>query len=302
MLSTIWHHLTAEAGAMNLEQLRARLETPESRYIELQGMQVHYRDAGDPQAPVLILLHGIFSSLHTWNGWTELLRRDFRVISIDAPNFGLTGPHPRGMFRHLYSDFLNDFTNALGIRRCSVAGNSLGGWMSWEFAARFPHKVDKLMLLDSAGFFFVPPLPLVSMAMPLGGWMASRVVPPRRAFYALIRSAYGRPQRLSQDTMERYYQLWLRPGNRRAGARVLRFVRNHGGFNAQLLAAVTQPVLIMWGRDDQWIPPAHAGYFARSLPQAETIMYDDCGHMPMEELAQQSAAAALTFLHASRTD
>lgn len=293
-----WNYFRGEQGALPLATLQEQLQTPESRYLSLQGMQVHYRDAGDPQAPVIILLHGIFSSLHTWNEWTEILRQQFRVISIDAPNFGLTGAHPQGMRRYLYSDFLNDFTDALGIRSCSIAGNSLGGWMSWEFAARFGHKVEKVILLDSAGFFFVPPAALLSMGLPLGGWLAAHIVPPKAAFRALIRSTYGQPQRLSQETAERYYQLWLRPGNRQAGARVLRYIRNRGGFNHRLLQAVQQPVLIMWGRQDHWIPPAHAAKFAAALPRAEVIMYDDCGHMPMEEIPQQSARDALNFLRA----
>lgn len=296
MLMTMWQNLWGETGAIPLDTLRERLETAESRYIELQGMQVHYRDAGARDKPVLILLHGIFSSLHTWNEWTHLLQNDFRVISIDMPNFGLTGAHPKGMFKHIYSDFLNEFTDALNIEHCCVAGNSLGGWMTWEFAARFPHKVEKLVLIDSAGFFFVPPPGLIALGLPLAGWMAAHIVLPRSVLYSSIRSTYANPARLDRETLNRYYELMLRPGNRAAGSAVLRFIRNHAGFDNRLLSQVKQPVLVMWGKNDSWIPPSHAARFRHRLPQAEVIMYDDCGHLPMEEWPQKTAEDCRRFL------
>ena len=296
MLNTLWQSMTAEVGAIPLEELRPRLETAESRYLDLQGMQVRYRDIGGSDKPVLILLHGIFSSLHTWNDWSEILRDDYRVISIDMPNFGLTGAHPKGMFRFIYSDFLNDFTDALHIRECYMAGNSLGGWMTWEFAARFPQKVRKLVLIDSAGFFFVPPAGLIGMGLPMAGWMMSHSYLPRRVMYSSIRSTYARPERLSKEVLNRYYELMLRPGNRAAGSAVLRFIRNRAGFDNSFLSEIRQPVLVMWGAQDGWIPPDHAKRFGRRIPHAEVIMYDDCGHMPMEELPQASAADCRRFL------
>jgi len=292
----MWQNLMTEVGAIDLDKLRPSLQMPDSGYLNLQGMQVHYRDVGDPQAPVVILLHGIFSSLHTWNSWSDILSKDFRVISLDCPNFGLTGPHPEGMKRYLYSDFLDEFTDALGIEQCSVAGNSLGGWMAWEFAARYSHKVQKVILLDSAGYFFIPPSSLLFMGMPFGGWLSSRVVPPRNAFYTMVRSAYAQPERLSEDVLNRYYEVWLRPGNRQAGARVLRYIRNNGGFNHSLIKTVQQPVLIMWGKQDSWIPLSHVESFEKDMPQAKSIIYPDSGHMPMEEIPQQTAEDARVFL------
>lgn len=290
---------TGEAGAIALEELQRRHELPDSRYLKLQGMRVHYRDVnhtGNPAAPVVIMLHGIFASLHTWNDWTDSFSPHFRVISIDTPNFGLTGPHPEGMRKHLYSDFLNEFTDALGIPQAHMVGNSLGGWMSWEFAARFPHKVNKVILLDSAGFFFMPPLVLLSMGLPFGGWLASRTPLPRKALYAIVRTTYGRKERLQQSVMDRYYDLLMRPGNRMAAAAVLRFIRNRAGFDTHPLQQVKQPVLVMWGKNDGWIPVAHVEKFRRALPQAESVIYDDCGHMPMEEIPHRSAVDALRFL------
>lgn len=302
MSSRTWSALRnvfkGEVGSIPLDELKRRHQTAESKYIDLQGMQVHYRDIphNNPDAPVLIMLHGIFSSLHTWNAWSDILKEHFRVISIDNPNFGLTGAHPEGMRKYLYSDFLNEFTDALGLTKVLMAGNSLGGWMSWEFAARFPEKVEKVILLDSAGFFFIPPAVLLSMGLPLGGWLASRTVMPRKVLYGVVRTTYADKSKPSKEVLDRYYDMLVRPGNRQAAAGVLRYIRNKGGFNKSLLKNIQQPVLIMWGKNDGWIPPEHAELFHKAIPHSQVIMYDNCGHMPMEEIPQQSAADALKFL------
>lgn len=298
MLTSLWKKSTApvfgEIGAIPLNELQRRRHYPESRYISVQGMNVHYRDVGE--GPVLICLHGIFASLHTWDAWTQTLSKHFRVISIDNPNFGLTGAHPEGLRKHLYSDFLNDFTNAMGIDRCYMAGNSLGGWMTFEFAARFPEKVEKLILLDSAGFFFIPPPILISMAMPFGSWFASRFKMPRSVLKAVIKTTYGDPSRLSDEMVDVYHDMLLREGNRDAAGRVMRFIRNTVGFDHSYLKQIKQPTLIMWGRKDGWIPVSHVEKFNAAVPHAEVCIYEDCGHMPMEEIPQRSAADALRFL------
>ena len=301
-VSALGNIFTGEVGTIPLDELKRRYEYSDSKYLAIQGMNVHYRDvnnSGNTDAPTIILLHGIFASLHTWEDWTDTLSAHFRVISIDNPNFGLTGKHPQGMRKHLYSDFLNEFTNALGLTKVHMAGNSLGGWMSWEFAARFPNKVDKIILLDSAAFFFVPPAILISMGVPAGGWIAARLRLPRKILRSIVRTTYGVRSRMSNDIADRYYDLLMRSGNRQAGARVTRYIRNRGGFNKELLSEVTQPVLVMWGKQDRWIPPSHVALFQKALPQAQVVMYDNCGHMPMEELPQQSVADALAFLQAS---
>lgn len=297
-LSALGNVFKGEVGSIPLDELKRRHETAESKYLAIQGMQVHYRDIphNNPDSPVLIMLHGIFSSLHTWDDWSDILKQHFRVISIDSPNFGLTGAHPEGIRKYLYSDFLNEFTDALGLKQVMLAGNSLGGWMSWEFAARFPHKVSKVILLDSAGFFFIPPAVLLSMGLPLGGWLASRTVMPRKVLASVVRTTYADKSKPTKEALNCYYDMFVRPGNRQAAAAVLRYIRNKGGFNKSLLKNIQQPVLIMWGKGDAWIPPEHAELFKKAIPHAEVIMYDNCGHMPMEEIPEQSATDALNFL------
>ena len=133
-------------------ELVAKYTNDESEFVDVAGMRVHYRDEGSGDVP-LILLHGTGASLHTWDGWTPVLVHDFRIIRLDLPGFGLTGPAPDSDYTvQAYVEYLAAFADALGIERFHLAGNSLGGQIAWNFATRYPDRVMKLVLIDSAGY------------------------------------------------------------------------------------------------------------------------------------------------------
>ena len=115
-----------------------------SKFIEINGMNVHYRDEGEGQA--IVLLHGTGASLHTWDKWTEELKNNFRVIRLDLPAYGLTGPHPENKYSLPdYSSFLNSFVESIGVDNFILSGNSLGGAIAWYYASEYKNKV-KLFL------------------------------------------------------------------------------------------------------------------------------------------------------------
>ena len=134
-----------------VEKLLEEYAGENSRFVEIDGLKVHYRDEGSGE-PV-VLLHGVLSSLHTWDGWTAELQRERRVIRLDLPGFGLTGPGTEPQINlDYYVEFMAKFLDALGLERVTMAGNSMGGGITWLFAARYPERVDKIVLLDAAGF------------------------------------------------------------------------------------------------------------------------------------------------------
>ncbi|MFM8301218.1 MAG: alpha/beta fold hydrolase, partial [Gemmatimonadota bacterium] len=138
----------------SVDSLKARWAPAPSQFITLDGAAVHYRDEGprdDPQP--LLLLHGSAASLHTWEGWTAALRGERRVIRLDLPGFGLTGPFADGagsLTRTL--GVIESLLDTLGASKVVVAGNSLGGLYAWQLAARSPTRVAGLVLVDPAGY------------------------------------------------------------------------------------------------------------------------------------------------------
>ena len=120
-----------------VEELQARWAPAPSQFIELMGMQVHLRDEGPrDDAEPLLLLHGTSASLHTWEGWVADLKRTRRVISVDLPGFGLTGPFPDGDYRIAhYTAFLDAYSTACKCRRwwwpATVSAGSWPGSWPW---------------------------------------------------------------------------------------------------------------------------------------------------------------------------
>ncbi len=114
---------------------------------------MHYREDGDPNAPLLVLLHGFADSFTTWDGWVRELKPQFHIISLDFPGHGLTRA-PAGSFLggDELADFIDAFAAKLTLPKFAVAGNSMGGGAAWELAVRHPDRVNALILVDAAGF------------------------------------------------------------------------------------------------------------------------------------------------------
>lgn len=266
-----------------------------SHFIEVDGLNVHYRDegAGEP----LVLLHGWAASLHTWEGWAERLEEDFRVIRLDLPAFGLTGPAAGADYSmDYYVEFLDHFLSSLDIDEVYIAGNSLGGGITWFYAAKHPEKVKKIILLDAAGYEMEGPS-ITRLASPGIIRAAIRHISPRYAIRFLVKQVYGDKEKVTEETVSRYYRLLLREGNREVLFKPLDKTMDQNKEGVQkLLNSIGIPALIMWGEKDAWIPLDLARRFERDIPNARLITYETAGHIPMEELPEETARDAKEFL------
>jgi pimeloyl-ACP methyl ester carboxylesterase len=282
--------------------LSSRYINEESEFITLgglqQGIELHYRDEGlrveeHPDAPVLFLLHGVMASLHTWDGWVENLHNDFRIIRVDIPGFGLTGPYEDDIYSlERAVDMLHQLSRELNVDSFFLAGNSMGGYISWNFAVQYPEKVKRLILLDSAGYPFEIPLIISLLRTPVLKDMMAFIA-PRFIVAQTLNEVYGDSSKITGETIDRYHQLMLREGNRKAVVSVL---NNLGSVKNEKIKELEIPTLIQWGADDAWIPLAHAERFSADIKGSKIITYPGVGHMPMEEIPQQTANDAKDFL------
>lgn len=281
-----------------LDELRARWAPPPSQFITVDGMSVHLRDEGprDDALPI-VLLHGTSASLHTWDGWAAALAPHRRVIRMDMPGFGLTGPTPDNDYSiERYVRFVTAVTDALGVKQFVLAGNSLGGHIAWRTAVAHPERVRKLILVDAGGY------PLPDKGMPIGFRIAktpvlNRIMEltlPRGMVEASVRDVYGDPAKVTPALVDRYYELTLRAGNRAALRE--RFRQQPSGADAAQIATIRQPTLILWGGRDHLIVPADAMRFAQDIPGSKLVMFDTLGHVPQEENPAGTVAAVKLFL------
>ena len=281
-----------------LDKLKAKYANADSKFMRFNGMNIHYRDEG--HGPVLILVHGVCCSLHTWDGWVKRLKDHYRIIRLDVPGFGLTGPAPDQSFYKIDAgvDLFEKLVNSQKLEKFSVAGNSLGGLIAWKYALKHPDKVEKLILVDPVGF--PQPLPgLIAFASnPLIRPFA-RYIMPRFMFYNAVEDVYGDKSKVTQELKDRYFELAMREGNKGGTIDVFTEFRRMSN-NKSLSEGIKDlkpPTLVMWGTKDTWIP--FNPYFQKwknELPTAKFIQYEGAGHTPMEEIPDETARDADIFI------
>ncbi len=285
-----------------VQALVARWAPAPSNFIDVKGQQVHVRDEGLPGDPLpIVLIHGTSASLHTWEGWVRALKGQRRVITLDLPGFGLTGPFtgqytPDDYRGDTYARFVLDLMDTLKVQRAVLGGNSLGGEVAWRIASIAPQRVASLVLVDAAGPAYTPE------SMPLGFRIARIPVLNRISEFALPRSmvaeglanVYADPTRIKPELVDRYFELTLREGNRRALRHRMQDVV--AGEGAERIGQLQQPTLILWGRQDKLIPPAVGQEFQRLIKGSQLVVLDNLGHAPQEEDPVRSVAPVKVFL------
>lgn len=284
--------LTAVRCDIPRDLLVAKYANSASRFAEIEGMQVHYRDEG--AGPPLVLVHGTSSSLHTWDGWVSRMPGR-RIVRLDLPGFGLTGPAPdRDYSATRYARVIDRLMTQLGVEQADIAGNSLGGRVALTFALEHPARARRLILVDASGLSGQKPPAIIRIArVPVLNRLLT-VATPRMMITRNVHAVYGNPALVDDALIDRYYELTRRAGNRTAFVDRVTAPRDPD-VDARL-GELKMPVLILWGERDAWIPFEFAGRFHSAIPGSKLVSYPAGGHVPMEELPDLTAADADRFL------
>lgn len=312
----------ASLGAISIQpdELKKKYGTPADRYLHLTAtpeeiskrfgnnidplavqkgldITVRYRDEGQGQ-PVL-LLHGVCASLETWDGWAQLMKGNYRIIRIDIPGFGLTGPAPDKSYyrKDIAVDFIDLLMDRLGIRQFSIVGNSLGGYIAWNYALKYPQKIRKMILIDSVGYNQKLPF-LLSFASSPAIQSIARSMMPRSMLNSAVKQVYGDKSKATPEIQQRYFDFAMREGNKAAYVDVFIEMARMNGIEglSSGISKIKAPVMVMWGTKDEWIPYKWVDNWKKDLPSATFVAYEGAGHIPMEEIPDRSAADAMEFL------
>jgi len=282
-----------------IEQLKKKYAKSPSSFVKVDGMNVHYRDEGEKNDSIpIVLIHGTASSLHTYNDWTKELIINCRVVRMDLPGYGLTGPFPNRNYDIAnYVNFLKNFLKSIGVKKCVLAGNSLGGNIAWNFTSEYPNMVKELILIDAAGY------PTKSKSVPIAFEIAQipiiqnifKFITPRFVAKASVKNVYKDKSKVTEELVDRYFELALRKGNREAF--VDRFKVKSDSIAYQKIKFINHRTLIMWGEDDELIPSEMAHRFHNDLPNDKLVILENVGHVPMEESPKESLNAVIEFLN-----
>jgi pimeloyl-ACP methyl ester carboxylesterase len=283
----------------DVDDLRALYTNDASQFIELEsGLTVHVRDEGPRDAPVIVLVHGSSASLQTWESWVERLSDDYRIITYDQPGHGLTGPTLDGNYdTSVFVETLDGVANALGLTNFVVGGNSMGGWVSWNYALEHGDRLVGLALIDASGVpdaqprslpigFRIARMPVISSVM--------LKITPRSMIESSLHQSVSNQDIIDDAMIDRYHDLILYPGNR--AATLARGSAERTMASPETMASIAVPTLLMWGEEDLLVPLSAGQWFDEHIPDSALIVYPGIGHIPMEETPDRSAADMRAWL------
>jgi pimeloyl-ACP methyl ester carboxylesterase len=277
-----------------------QLADPDSKFVDVNGLRVHYKEVGQGE-PALILQHGFAASLFTWREVLGALAQGRRVVAFDRPAFGLTerpmeweGPNPYSA--ESQADLTIGLMDALGIQKVILVGNSAGGTVSALTALRYPERIPALVLVDPAIYQGGRPawfglLARTPQMQRLGPLLVRRIQKWGRDFGE---SAWHDPSRLTDEIWAGYTKP-LQAENWDRGLWNLTAASGPTGLG-EVLDRLQMPVLVLSGDDDRIVPTEQSVRLANELPDAELVIFPNCGHVPQEECPDLFLEAVEEFL------
>lgn len=275
------------------------MQQVEAKYLTVGQLNVHYVEAGE--GPVVLLVHGLGTSLITWyRNIDPLVEAGYRVIALDLPGHG-DSDKPRDMSYDPEAApiFLKGFLEALGVERATVVGSSAGGLLVAMFALAHPEMVEKLVLVASGGLGYEVSWFLRIVSVPGLGELLYQPRLHRTADIAKF--LFHQPPPFLDEVMPEMQRVRNLPGSRFAALRAIRSSINLLGLRKQRhilhrLKRLPAPLMIVWGQEDVIIPVSHAASVMEELPQSVVHIISECGHWPHMEKSEEFNGHLLRFL------
>jgi pimeloyl-ACP methyl ester carboxylesterase len=267
-------------------------QTPASKQVDVFGQKIHYLEAGS--GPTVILLHGLGADATNWAMNTSVLAKSYHVYVPDQIGFGDSDKPAINYRVGTLVDFLDGFYKKVGITKATVVGNSLGGWTAMAFTLAHPDKVERMVLVDSAGYSFdkLGTKPTREM---LEGLNPSTVA-GTKALMALI---LANKALVTDQLAEQFFAAHMKKGD---GYTIERFIdsifRNEDVVDGKL-GSIKAPTLLIWGKQDALTPLPGGQMMADEIPGSQLTVLDHCGHVPQFECAASFNETLLKFLAGS---
>lgn len=296
--------LASKVDTLTLAELRAKYQLPNSRYMNLDGVDLHYVDEGSGQP--IVLLHASYMGLRSWDGIASKLKANYRVIRLDFPNAGLSGPEtkpvPSGKFDLIERnhEILVRFVKQLGLDRFYLVGTSSGGSVAFRYASRNADRVQRLVLINSAG------MPRTAQTDPnrerpeFKEWSKMLVKP--REFWAFgLTQTFISPHTAPEWLLDQEYDFRRREGLEQALVDDYVFTT---GDTKTILTGIRAPTLIMWGKANPIVMHLEADVFAFWMTGAPTLIrkFEGLGHYPYIEDEQAIFPDLVAFFRGELDD
>lgn len=281
-------------------EIIAKYTDENSIFLPMKNGQIaHIKDEGSKSAQALMMIHGASSSLYTWDYWTEILSKKYRVVRIDLPGHGVTGPAMEGQYSTLaMSLFVDEIIETLKLEKPILIGSSMGGSVALRYALSNQDKLNGLILVGSSGLkrdatdkaSFVSHMQSHSLLANL-----SRYITPYSLVEDTVLAGYGTPVGVTKEIVDRYYDLLLHSGNRQASIDRRRQQAQEEPMDIYL-GGITIPTLLIWGEEDTFVPIKYGKRMHAYMPSSKLMTYPGIGHLPMETTPKLSALHVDNFI------
>ena len=275
-------------------------ETPRDQYTKVGQINTRFWTLGDEGATVL-LIHGIGGSIEDWMLNANALAKDYRVYAVDLVGSGHSDKPLVAYSLSYLAKFVKDFMEAQKIDKASLIGHSLGGGVCLQFTIQFPDKIDKLVLVNSAGLGKEVSLMLRLPTLPVIGELLTR--PSRKGTASFLKECVHDPAVITDELIEFSYSLAAMPGAQKSFLSTVRTLGNFRGIRKDVLSSIvdnlttiTAPTLVFWGQQDRILPVAHAHVAEKRIPNARLHIFDPCGHLTQLERPEEFNSLVLEFL------
>lgn len=288
-----------------LSDLEAKYKRPDSRFIDIDGLRVHYVDS-EPNAaadrPVAVLLHASFMDLTGWDGLAEALAPTHRVIRMDFVGHGLTGSEMNGknMFA-LNEEIVDRLTRALNVERFDLIATSSGGTVGFRFAAHQPERVKRLVLINSAGLPRTPATDPNRVREDAISAYIRRFYRTQASWVNDLTRNFPSLQAPPPAVLQRVWDMNNRERPRQPTPGNPAVVNNE---TQTLLPKITAPTLILWGEANATVDYLQAEVFQHWLVNAPTalIRYKGLGHYPYIEAPDTILPDIVAFVNGRMDD
>ena len=264
----------------------AQANAPVAKEIAIFGQKINYVEAGS--GPTVILLHGLGSSSQAWQVNIAPLAEKFHVLVPDQIGFGKSAKPLVNYRIRTYVDFLDQFCKQLQIDRATLVGASMGGWIAASFTAAFPDRVDKLVLVDAAGY--APPKTLDPQT--LYGLNPTT----REGMKALVAKVFYSKAFQTDAAIDAAIAARLAAGDGYTINSITESVIRGEDFIDTTVKTIKRPTLIIWGREDGLTPLADGERFNKDIAGSKLVVFEQCGHAPNFEKIAEFNAALMKFL------
>ena len=283
------------------EVLEAKYTNEASRFINIDGIRMHFRDEGE--GPAIVLIHANFASLLGWEPWVEALKDSYRVIRFDMTSHGLTGPDPAGDYTQERTlELVEKFIEAMGLKRFTVAGTSMGGTMAIQYTAAHPERIDKLILLSPGSLEGKERKAGPRGEVPDAAYVLKYIM-PRALPEFMLRSGFGDESKLTDELIDRWYDMWMREGQREA--QLDRLKQYKSGDIEDVIRSLELPTLLLWGEANTTANFEQAAEFQHLLENVESlhfISYPGVGHMAVQEAGEEIGKDVRAYLDGTLTE